>query len=206
VLARGGVEEAKVREFAGRAVGECDRLTRLVSGILELARIEREPAFVVKMRTVDAAALARHVLETFEPVARDHGFALALRVAEPGLLIAGDRDALVGALVNLLDNAVKYSSAPGTIELEVAAAGKSHAAFSVLDRGRGVPAAESRRIFEPFTRLGDEMTRDRPGVGLGLALVSRIASAHGGQASCEPRAGGGSRFSVVLPLAAGGTS
>jgi signal transduction histidine kinase len=96
---------------------------------------------------------------------------------------------------------VKYNDRPGEIELEVAAVGRHHAAFAILDRGRGVPAADSRRIFEPFTRLGDEMTRDRPGVGLGLALVSRIATAHRGSVACEAREGGGSRFTVVLPLA-----
>jgi signal transduction histidine kinase len=201
VLSRGGVEDAKVREFAARAIDECDRLARLVSSVLELARIESEPAVLRELRTVDAAALAGDVVRRFEPVARKHGFTVALRVVDRGLVVSGDRDALVGALLNLLDNAVKYSAQPGVVELEVAAAGGRHAAFSVLDRGPGVPAAEARRIFEPFVRLGDEMTRERPGVGLGLALVSRIASAHGGTAACEARQGGGSRFTVVLPIA-----
>jgi signal transduction histidine kinase len=199
VLAKGGVEDAKVREFADRAIGECDRLSRLVASVLELARIEGAGA-QGRLATVDVVALAREVIATFEPVARKHGFTLALRAADAGLEVAGDEDALAGAILNLLDNAVKYADRPGEIELEVAAAGPGHAAFSVLDRGRGVPASESRRIFEPFARLGDEMTRDRPGVGLGLALVSRVAAAHGGSASCLPREGGGSRFTIVLPL------
>ena len=201
VLAAGGVEEKKSREFADRVVGECDRLGRLVSGVLELARIESEPGSPVRLRTVEAGELARGVVRSFEPVARERGFSVALRLPAETLPVSGDKDALASALLNLLDNAVKYNDRPGVIELEVAAVGKNHAAFAILDRGRGVPAADSRRIFEPFTRLGDEMTRDRPGVGLGLALVSRIASAHRGTVACEAREGGGSRFTVVLPLA-----
>jgi signal transduction histidine kinase len=205
VLARGGVEEPKVREFADRAIGECDRLSRLVGAVLELAKLERGPDALLKLETVDAGVLARAVMRTFEPVAAKNGFSVAVRVADPGLVVTGDRDALSGALLNLLDNAMKYADAPGEIELEVAAAGPRHAAFAVLDRGRGVPASEARRIFDPFVRLGSEMTRDRPGVGLGLALVGRIAAAHGGRAACEARPGGGSRFSVVVPLARAST-
>jgi signal transduction histidine kinase len=205
VLSRGGVEEPKVREFADRAIDECDRLSRLVSSVLELARIEREPEVVMKLRTVDASALAEDVVRRFAPVAAKCGFAVSLRIVDPEIAIAGDRDALLGALLNLLDNAVKYSDEPGEVVLEVAKAGAHHASFAVLDRGRGVPAVDARRIFEPFTRLGNEMTRDRPGAGLGLALVSRIASAHGGSASCKSRDGGGSRFTVVLPMARAAT-
>jgi signal transduction histidine kinase len=201
VLSAGDVEESKVREFGDRVVGECDRLGRLVSGVLELSRIESEPGFLMRLRAVDAGDLARDVVRTFEPVARERGFSVTLMLPDRRLPVSGDKDALASALLNLLDNAVKYTDRPGNIDLEVAAVGKGHAAFAILDRGRGVPAADQKRIFEPFTRLGDEMTRDRPGVGLGLALVSRIATAHRGTVACEAREGGGSRFTVVLPLA-----
>ena len=66
-----------------------------------------------------------------------------------------------------------------------------------------VPEGEEEMIFEPFQRVGDELTRDRPGVGLGLALVSRIAREHGGQAAYAAREGGGSRFAMDLPAARG---
>jgi signal transduction histidine kinase len=118
--------------------------------------------------------------------------------------VIGEKDAIVGALLNLLDNAVKYSDGHGEIELTVRAPAGGQVAFAVLDRGRGVRAEDARRIFAPFQRLGDEMTRDRPGVGLGLALVSRIAAAHGGSAAHRPREGGGSVFEIVLPAAASG--
>lgn len=197
VLERGDVEPEKVREFGARTVRESDRLARLVEGVLDLARLEHGVAGP-RREPVDLRELAERALANVAPLARERGFELVLRAAQP-LAALGDRDALQGALVNLLDNALKYSDVPHTIEVELRRAGE-RAELAVLDRGRGVPEAERARIFEPFRRVGDELTRDRPGVGLGLALVQRIARAHGGDARCEAREGGGSVFVLSLPL------
>ena len=144
VLAGGGVEEKKGREFADRVVGECDRLGRLVSGVLELARIESEPGSPVRLRTVDAGALAREVVDGRSSRSRASAGSRSRSGSPAGAPGPGDKDALASALLNLLDNAFKYNDRPGEIELEVAAVGKNHAAFAILDRGRGVPAADSR--------------------------------------------------------------
>jgi signal transduction histidine kinase len=196
VLAQGGVEERKVREFGARTVGEADRLSRLVDSVLESARLEQRPT--TPLVPLDLAEVARDACATFEPVARERGFQVELRLEGPAPIALGDRNSLTGALLNLLDNAVKYSDRAHAIEVEVRSDGP-RAILAVLDRGRGVPPEEAARIFEPFQRLGDELTRDRPGVGLGLMLVHRIALSHGGRASCESREGGGSRFSIELP-------
>jgi signal transduction histidine kinase len=209
VLGRGGVEDAKVQEFAARTVRESERLTRLVDSVLEWARIEHGRARTTE--SVDLNEVAVRARETFVPLARERGFDVELRAAPNAVIVNGDADALAGALLNLLDNALKYADAPHTIEIEVsrtsvdfASKGESNDArgvIAVLDRGRGVPPSEAQRIFEPFRRVGDELVRDRPGVGLGLALVHKIALAHGGRATCAPREGGGSRFAIELPLA-----
>ncbi|MCY3002282.1 MAG: ATP-binding protein, partial [Planctomycetota bacterium] len=108
-------------------------------------------------------------------------------------------DALLGAISELVDNATKYGEPNAGVDIVVRRAGAS-AEVAVLDRGAGVPAAERERIFEPFHRLGDELVRERPGVGLGLALVRGVALAHSGSVRCEPREGGGSCFVLQIPL------
>jgi signal transduction histidine kinase len=198
LLERGGVEEDKVREFGARTVAESDRLSRLVASILELARIERGEVNGAVRERIDLAELAREVVASFEPRARERGFAVEVRAAHADVL--GSRDALHGALLELLDNALTHAREPHAIEIEVGASDRV-ARVAVLDRGPGVPEVERERIFEPFHRVGDELTRERPGVGLGLALVARVAQAHGGRAFCEARDGGGSRFVLELPLA-----
>ncbi len=197
VLERGDVEPNKVREFGSRTVHESDRLARLIDSVLELAKIEHSKNGALD-ESIELGELARRVIATFDSIARERGFTVELR-APSEIRVRGDRDALEGALFNLLDNALKYSDAPHAIEVEVARASSGFAELAVLDRGRGVATEDAKRIFEPFARVGDELTRDRPGVGLGLALVSKIAAAHGGRASVEARDGGGSRFAIEIP-------
>jgi signal transduction histidine kinase len=203
MLQRGDVEEHKVREFGERTVAQADRLARLVDSVLDLARIEHSAA---AQATLDLSALAADALESVERVATQQGFGLSLVDESRSARVRGDGEALVRAVVNLLENALKHSDKPHEIELRLERRGTSQVAIAVLDRGRGVPAAEAQRIFEPFRRVGSELTRDRPGVGLGLALVAKIAAAHGGSASCAAREGGGSCFTIELPLAAEGSS
>ena len=216
LLERGGVEEHKVREFGARTVAESDRLSRVVSSVLELARIEQRSngsPVPANRQPVDLAALARDVVRSFEPRAAQLGFTLELRTdfsplreiagmteaaSVPRSWIDGDADALRGALSELIDNALVHAREPHALEAEVACDERT-ARVVVLDRGPGVPAGERERIFEAFCRVGDELVRERPGVGLGLALVARVAAAHGGRAYCEPRDGGGSRFVIELP-------
>ena len=198
VLAGGGVEEGKVREFGRRAAGEAERLSRVITSVLELARLEHRNGSAAPT-AVDLNQIARDAVRTFEPLARERGFGLTLRESARPARVRADAQAIGGALLNLLDNALKYSDQPHEIEVELTAPVDGRATLAVLDRGRGVAAGERAAIFEPFRRVGDELTRDRPGVGLGLALVRRIAEAHGGRASCTARAGGGSRFLIELP-------
>ena len=201
MLERGDVESPKVIEFGTRTVREADRLARLVDSVLDLARIEHSGTVLagqpVELRKVAVAAIA--IVGNY---GRESGFEIELAVGGEGLAIRGDVDALTRAVVNLLENAIKYSERGQPIEVTLAQREDGDVEIAVLDRGRGVPEADRQRIFEAFQRLGSEMTRDRPGVGLGLALVKKIAAAHGGRALCEGRAGGGSRFVLILPMAA----
>ncbi len=113
------------------------------------------------------------------------------------VLLRGDERLIRRALRNLLENARRYGG--GEVELAVQRQGPDAVQVQVLDRGPGVPEAYRERIFEPFFRLPGHAEK-AGGVGLGLALVRQIAERHGGQVRCAQRDGGGSRFSLVLPL------
>lgn len=130
-------------------------------------------------------------------LAAEEGARVQAAVDGAALRVQGSERLLRRALRNLLENARRYGGS--TIEVLVSQQGR-RAEVTVADRGPGVPAAYRERIFEPFFRLPGHAEREG-GVGLGLALVRQIAERHGGSVRCEPRDGGGSRFTLVLPAA-----
>jgi signal transduction histidine kinase len=197
LLEQGGVAESKVREFGARTVAEADRLSRLVSSVLETARLDGG-AKPRAREDVLVRQLALETLRQFEPLALERRLAVRLHPSDESLRVLASRDALGSALFELLTNASKYG-ARSDIEIAIEPRGES-VVVAVLDRGPGVAARDSERIFEPFQRLGDELTREQPGVGLGLALVRKVAESHGGTARVVAREGGGSRFEIELPL------
>ena len=203
LLAEGGVDEAKAKEFAQKVVAEADRLAALVSTVLDLSRAEEgiDPA---ACELVGAQELAEEALERLRLPAERAGATLQLSASADLPELRSDRSALVGVLANLLDNSLKYGDAREAIELELSAAG-GRVRFVVRDRGPGVPVQDRERIFAPFHRVQDEMTREQPGVGLGLALARSVAEAHGGSLRYAPRSGGGSEFVLEVPAAEGPT-
>jgi signal transduction histidine kinase len=156
----------------------------LVDEILLASRLDAGPQFQAR-EDVDLLALAAEECARLD----------AALDGEP-VTVRGDPRLLRRLIRNLLENARRYG-AGSPIEVTVRSAG-DRAELSVCDRGPGVPEAERGRIFEPFYRPAGAREREG-GVGLGLALVRQIAQRHGGEAKCLPRAGGGSRFTVLLP-------
>ncbi len=199
LLEGGDVDPLKVREFGARTVAETERLSRLVDGVLRFAELRGGAANGATLGVVDLREVTRLAVASIEPIARQRGFEIVVREPPEPLTIPGERDALVGAVAELLDNATKYGGAPHPIELVIERQGE-RASITVLDRGPGVPEPERERIFEPFHRAGDELTRERAGVGLGLALVRGVAESHRGRVRYAPREGGGSRFEIELPF------
>ncbi len=199
LLAEGRVQdEARVRHYLGVISGEAARLTRLVNNVLDFSRAERGERRL-DQRPLDLAELARETALSLRPHLESIGLRLELRLPESPLQVSGDRDALSQVLLNLLSNAEKYAASGGVVEVG-AAAERGRAVLRVLDRGPGVPVKLGERIFEKFFRADDALASGVQGTGLGLTLARQIAEGHGGALVHSPREGGGSCFTLTLPM------
>lgn len=174
-----------------------DRLEALVADLLETSRIERERFFMVK-RDCHLEDLVAQALTEMNRKKLDNP--ISLRVIGESVPVWADPDRLVQLLINLLDNAVKYSPPASGIEIEVEI-GKLLATVSMADRGLGVPEEDRERIFDRFYQVEDVMHHSTPGIGLGLHIGHKIVDAHAGRIWHEPREGGGSVFRFTIPVA-----
>ena len=183
---RGLAQQGQVDlEAVDHAVADADGLLSTFNSLLRIARAE-SPALRAGFADVDLPGLLRDVAELYEPVAEERGLRLA--VEAPGeVRTRGDRDLLFQAFANLLDNAVKYTPAGGTVRITVAGA-PERPVVVVADTGPGVPEAESRKVFQRFYRL--DGARSTPGNGLGLSLVDAVARLHGMRVALEDNAPG----------------
>jgi two-component system OmpR family sensor kinase len=175
---------------------DADRMSGLVEDLLVLARLDRERPLaheLVDLREVAQPAVAAIALQ--EP---ERNITLE---ADGPLLVVGDSGRLRQVVDNLLVNAVRHTPAGTAISVELSEQAGS-AVISVLDRGSGIPPEDRLRIFEPFYRSDPSRSRATGGQGLGLAIVSTIVQAHGGQVGVSPGEDGGARFWVRIPLAA----
>lgn len=157
-----------------RAIAELDGVLKTFSSLLRISHIEAQDRGG-GFREVDLSALAREVVELFEPAAEQAEVRLCAS-GVGGVRVIGDRDLLFDALANLVDNAIKHGGRRGTVAVAVAD-DRAGPAISVVDRGPGVPPAERRNVVKRFYRL--EQSRSSPGNGLGLSLVAAVAHLHG---------------------------
>ncbi len=202
LLAEGRVADpAKQHCYLGIITAESARLTRLINNVLDFARLERgEKKY--DFQACDLAAIARETAESYRPHLEANGFRFEVQLPETPLMVKGDRDALAQVVVNLLSNAEKYSDACKeiTMRVEPGSAGGGSASVLILDRGMGVPSGAEEKIFEKFYRAHDSLNSGIQGSGLGLTLARQIAQAHGGDIFYSSREGGGSCFSLRLPV------
>jgi signal transduction histidine kinase len=176
---------------------QMDRLLTMFDSILDVAEAE-SGTLALKNETVVMDEVADEIVQAFGPVAQDKGIRLEWSVHE-GLVVRGDRGRLTHVLINLIDNAIKYTPSGGSIRLTV----ESHSTLegvlvTVADTGIGISGKDLPHIFERYYR-GDE-SRSGPGVGLGLPLAQGIIKSHGGSVTVESRPGYGSMFHVFLPF------
>ena len=175
-----------------------ERLHQLVESLLDFARMEAGRKSYDR-RPLDAAALATSVVAEFERHTTLTGGRFDLDVSQAaGLQLLGDRDALVNALWNLLDNAVKYSPTGNPVQV-VVRAHPHGVAFEIRDSGLGIARQERQAIFQRFVRGKQAVDLGIKGTGLGLAMVTHIARAHDGTVEVESEEGVGSTFRLIVP-------
>ncbi|MBJ3785185.1 sensor histidine kinase [Devosia sediminis] len=178
-------------------IGESDRLIRTFNALLMIARVEAG-APSGALADIDVSAIVADMAELYGPVAEDEGIAIEARI-EPGVTLKANRELIGQAMVNLLENAVKYAKPEtgdgGRVEVELKrVSGKVR--IVVADNGPGIPEADRKRVLERFVRL--EKSRSEPGSGLGLSLVNAVARLHGGTLTIEDNAPG-VRAVIELP-------
>jgi signal transduction histidine kinase len=188
------------KEFHRLIAREGARLSTLVGNVLDHARIEQGRK-VWKMEPCDLTALVADTVRVMEPLAQEKGIALKQELSPAEAIV--DADAIQQALVNLLDNAIKFSPSGTTVTTKLVIDEERRTwALSVRDEGPGIPKVEQSRIFERFYRLGHELRRETQGTGIGLSLLKSIAEAHRGVVTVESEPGKGSTFTLTFPLSA----
>ncbi|MBN2371090.1 MAG: HAMP domain-containing histidine kinase, partial [Vicinamibacteria bacterium] len=195
LLSSGKQENADKRAHYHSVIDrECRRLTLLVDHLLHISRLERKP----ERRALSLRRVVERALEVFQAASDAATFRLSVEVEDvPPVL--GDDHALQQVVINLLDNAVKYSPVGAPIEVRLTAK-EGCAEISVMDRGQGIPEVDRKRIFDEFYRGPSAAAQSASGNGLGLALVRRAVQAHQGEVIVESSIGDGSTFRVRIPL------
>lgn len=190
-------DERQVREYLEMISHENTRLSRLIEDFLAFSRMERNKQAFEKVR-VEPAEVARAAAEAVSERRGADTCRLDVEIAPDLPRIVGDREALSTVIVNLLDNAYKYSDDDKHIVLR-AYGETSQVVFDVEDNGIGLSRHAAKRIFDRFYQVDADLSRRGNGVGLGLAIVKFIVDAHGGEVCVTSQAGKGSTFSVKLP-------
>jgi signal transduction histidine kinase len=191
--------QEKKNEYYSIIRKESERLTALINNILDFSRIEagrKEYDF----RETDIAELVRNTLDSYRYQIEQQGFALEEQIDSGIPSVKVDREAIARALVNLVNNALKYSDSEKFLGVRLYRE-QSVLKLEVSDRGIGIDRNEQSRIFEKFYRTCDPLVHNTKGSGLGLSLVRHISQAHGGDVEVESMPGRGSKFTMSLPLA-----
>jgi len=180
--------------FAAQIEASSRQLGRLVADLLDLSRLERDEP---ELDQLSLDHLLREEVERIRPLADEQGISLAVDIGP--VHVSGSRRDVAIAVRNLLDNAVRYTPAGGSISVELASPG-GKAVLRIRDSGDGIPTRDLDRVFERFYRVDSARARATGGTGLGLAIVKHVVESHGGSVEVESELGMGSVFTVHLPV------
>jgi heavy metal sensor kinase len=188
----------EIRDTIGSALEETQRLAKIVENLLAISRLEAGEARK-QLERLDFAELARSTADQMRLLAEDKNIHLDCNGVEP-VEVDADPARLKQVVVNLLDNAIKYTPERGRVRISVVEQ-DSHAVLEVADNGIGISADDLPHVFERFYRADKARSRQMGGTGLGLSIVRSICLAHGGRVTVNSTEGRGSLFRVELPLA-----
>ena len=191
-------DEAKRGEFYRIIRSESERLTRLINNVLDFSKIEAGVK-QYNFQEADVGGVVRKAIDAYRLEIRNLGFTIDCPLSSNPVTATIDPDAVSEALLNLLDNAAKYSGEEKHIAVNLESC-ESWIRISVSDRGVGIPRDELKNIFGKYYRSPSRQTRETAGSGLGLTLVKHIAEAHGGRVDVESEVGRGSTFTLLIPL------
>ncbi|MGQ0508135.1 MAG: sensor histidine kinase, partial [Myxococcaceae bacterium] len=199
-LSLGRVQDThESQEILGMLLKETERLSEMIERVLDWSRIESGGKTYHRERT-SVEALVDSSLESFRTQRMGSVINVNREVAPQLPAVEVDREALTGALLNLLHNAFKYSGEEKRISLR-AHTHEKEVIIDVEDNGVGIAPRDRKRIFDRFYRVDNLLTRKTEGSGLGLAIAKRIVEAHGGRISLQSELGKGSTFTIHLPVA-----
>ena len=187
-----------VRETIYSLIEETDNLSKIVQCLLSLSRLDAGRAQMECVR-LDLADLVSTIADQMAPLADEKNVTLSAQMGR-GAEVVGDRVRLKQVVVNLLDNAIKYTPEGGTVTVGVNVSDRQ-AQLEVSDTGPGIPGSDLPHVFDRFFRADRTRRGTIEGAGLGLSIVQSICTAHGGAVKAENHANGGCRFTVKLPLA-----
>ncbi|MCR4399785.1 MAG: cell wall metabolism sensor histidine kinase WalK [Syntrophomonadaceae bacterium] len=199
-LLDGALEDTLLcRRFLTIIDSETNRLTRLIDDLLSLSAIESKERRLT-LKPTHMVHAVRQVMNVLAPQAREKRLRLEI-ISNPGLpAVNADEDLVGQVLINLIDNAIKYTPDEGRIVVRVRRSG-DRIITSISDTGCGIPAESLPRLFERFYRVDKARSRELGGTGLGLAIVKHIVESHGGEVAVESQVGKGSTFSFSLWVA-----
>ncbi len=199
LLEAGAIDDpAKRSKYLRIITLESERLTRLINNVLDFARMDKKHKTYQK-RQLDLHSWVASVWEGASLHLSESGWKCDWRAADGPYPVFADPDAISQVLVNLISNAEKYGADAKSLELH-SWMENDQLHIAILDRGPGVPSGQEAKIFEAFYRANDSLSSGIPGSGLGLTLAASIAKDHDGEVTYNHRKGGGSCFTLILPL------
>ena len=196
----GAIPEEKHAYYLDVIAGEVRRLSRLVTDLLDLSRLE-SGSRKFNFTTFDICEMARLILIASEQRIEEKHLDVNFAVSDESLSVIGDKDAIHQVLYNLCDNAIKFAREGGAFTLTIAPSGKRKAFVTVYNEGEGIPEADVPFVFDRFYKSDKSRGRDKTGAGLGLYISKTIMEAHGEELTLESVEGKSCAFTLTLPLA-----